>query len=272
VLNPARALSLNAEAGRPLPKVKELSALYNRKVTPRHGEVIMVAGRPGAQKSGFALWWTMKMGLPTLYFSADMSAFQASSRIASMQTGYTVDTIEGFMALGTEESERILAAMSSAEHLTFKFGAITWQGIDYALEAYVELHNAYPQVMVLDNLMDIEGTASDYTAQMEAMQVISDLSRETGATVIVLHHASDKAPRTKGKPYLPPARDEVKGGLAEKPELSLTVALDPNTLDFNIACVKQRMGPGDPSGETYSTLQAQPEYTRFAPRVHAVQI
>ncbi|MGL5825576.1 MAG: AAA family ATPase [Phycicoccus sp.] len=271
MLNARRALALNAQAGRPLPKIDELGALYARGVTPRHGEVIMIAGRPGAQKSGFALWWTKMLGLRTLYLSADMSAFQAGARLACMQTGYTLESVESLMAVNGPERGEILRAMSAADHVTFKFGSITWEGVDYALEAYIELHNAYPEVIVIDNLMDIQGVESDYKMQMEAMQVVSDLSRETGSAVIVLHHASDKSRRTEGQPWLPPARNEIKNGLAEKPELALTVALDPRDNSFNVACVKQRMGPCDPSGETYTTLQAWPEHTRFGPRRQGVQ-
>jgi AAA domain len=265
MLTPARALALNAEAGRELPRVAALEALYQRGVKPRQGEVIMVAGRPGAQKSGFALFLAAEMRLPTLYLSADMSAFQASSRIASMYTGLSTEAVERLWLDGGAGRERIDKAIQHAAHITFSFGSITWPGVDAELESWIELHNSYPEVIVIDNLMDIEGTSSDYTAQMDAMQTISDLSRATGATIIVLHHASDKAPRTKGQPWLPPARDEVKGGLAEKPELSLTVALDPRDCKFNIACVKQRMGPCDASAETYTTVQAIPDLTRFVP-------
>src|SRR5674476_1426940 len=133
MLSPARALSLNAESGRELPRVPALAALYARGCRPRHGEVIMVAGRSGTQKSGFALWWTCQMNLPTLYLSADMSPFTASARVASLML-----------------------------NLTFSFGAITWPGVDAEIEAYVELHNAYPEMVVINNLMDIEGAASDY--------------------------------------------------------------------------------------------------------------
>lgn len=264
MLSPARALTLNAEAGRPLPRVEELADLYRNGCNPRHGEVIMVAGRSGTQKSGFALWWTIKMGLPTLYLSADMSAFTASVRVAGMLSGYTSGVVENLMKVAGEERESILRALEDeAGHIQFEFGKLTWRGLDAALDAYIELHNAYPEVIVVDNLMDIEGCATDYQPQMEAMDSLTALARKTGATVIVLHHASDKSWEAKSDPWNPPSRDQIKNGLAEKPELCLAVALNPQSFEYRIAVLKQRMGPQDPTAQTFTSLRADPEHTRF---------
>lgn len=266
MLSAARSLELSVASAPELPRVEALEDLYRlgggSGVRPRQGEVIMVAGRSGSQKSGFALWWVSQMNLPTLYLSADMSSYQASIRLACSQMGLTTDEVEERMAKGGRDRAEVRAALAGL-NITFSFGAITWHGLDQELEAYVELYNRFPEVIVIDNLMDIEGTESDYQAQMAAMQSISDLSRATGSTVIVLHHASDKSWDAENAPWMPPSRKEVKGGLSEKPELSLTVALDPNSLAFNVACVKQRMGPCDASARTFATLQAYPELTQF---------
>lgn len=95
------------------------------------------------------------------------------------------------------------------------------------------------------------------------MQGLTELARETGATVIVMHHASDKSWDARTDPWSPPSRDQVKGGLSEKPELSISVALDPNTLQFNVAVIKQRMGPQDPTAKRWQQLRCEPEFTRF---------
>jgi len=222
----------------------------------------MIAGRSGTQKSGFGLWWTVQMNLPTLYLSADMSAFTASSRVAAMQTGMTTSAIEAQMLAGGAGRQDVLDSMNGL-NLTFAFGPITWPGVDAELEAYVELHNAYPEVMVIDNLMDIDGAASDYAVQMDCLQIISDLSRATGATIIVMHHASDKGWEAKSDPWSPPSRDQVKNGLAEKPELSLGVGFNPRSFEYYIAVLKQRMGPSDPTAQSYATIRIDPERTRF---------
>lgn len=263
MLRPDRALSLNSESGRLLPKVDAFSALYDYGMAPRHGQVIMIAGRSGSQKSGLALWWIDEMNLPSLYFSADMSAFTASARLASKRTGLTTEQVERAMAAGGEAREQCLAALEDS-NITFSFGSpITWRAIDEELTAYVELWDRYPDVIAFDNAMDFEGAESDYSAQMEVMQGVTELARETGSTVIIMHHASDKSWDARTDPWSPPSRDQVKGGLSEKPELSLSVALDPNTLAFHVAVIKQRMGPQDPTAKRWKTLRCIPELTRF---------
>jgi hypothetical protein len=223
----------------------------------------MIAGRSGTQKSGLALWWTCQMNLPTLYLSADMSPFTASARVASMMMGSTTDEIEWQMQRGGRARDAVLESMENL-NLTFSFGPITWPGVDAEIEAYVELHNAYPEVIVLDNLMDIEGAASDYAIQMDCMQNITDLSRFSGSTVFVMHHASDKTWDARTDPWRPPSRDQIKNGLAEKPDLTLSVGLNPKSFEFYIAVLKQRMGPSDPTAQSYATIRADPERTRFA--------
>lgn len=223
----------------------------------------MIAGRSGTQKSGLALFWVAMMNLPTLYFSADMSKFTASARLASMATGDTTEMVEAGMQAGGEHADRYTTALAQS-NIQFCFDSpIKMKGVDEELLAYTELHNRHPSVIVFDNLMDFENAESDYTEQMAVMSTVTELARETGATVIILHHATDKSWSAVTDPWNPPSRDQVKGGLSEKPELSLSVALDPNSMEYRIAVIKQRMGPCDPTARSYVSLRCEPEKTRF---------
>lgn len=271
MLTAARALALNASSAPVLPAVPELSDLFNNGpygFQPRVNDLIMIAGQSGSQKSGFALYWVARMGLPTLYLSADMTPFQASVRLACMKLGLPTEAVEGMMQT-PDGMARVEGGMEDL-NITFSFGSpITWRGVDTELDAYVELHNAYPEVIVWDNLMDTEYCENDYTAQMEAMQLIHSLKSEIGSTIIVLHHATDK-PRDSGRdggrdPGQPPPRKEIKNGLSEKPEDVLTVATSPNDNRFGVAIVKQRMGFNDPNAQRFIRLQAEPALTRFGP-------
>lgn len=263
MLSPTRALSLNADSGRKLPRVPAFEQLYAKGFDPRHGQVVMIAGRSGSQKSGFALFWVDEMNLPTLYFSADMSPFTASARLASKRFGLTTDEIEAAMHMNGPAKRGLMESLSGSE-ITFSFGSpITWRQVAEELDAYVELWDRYPEVMVFDNLMDFEGAESDYTEQMAVIQGLTELSRETGATVMLMHHASDKSWESKTDPWSPPSRADIKNGLSEKPELSVSVALDANSMAFNVAVIKQRMGPQDPTAKRWTTLRCEPELTRF---------
>lgn len=243
-----------------------LSALYRAGTIPRYGEVVMIAGRSGAMKSMFALWFADQLALPTLYLSADMGAFTAATRIASSRLGVTTSEVEAIMAGGGPERDRLLAEIGKS-NITFSFGSpITWWQIEQELDAFVELHDEYPAVLVVDNLMDFEMAETDYHVQYGVMSGLTELSRDTGISPWVLHHASDKTENAKNDPGNPPARHEIKNGIAEKPELCLGIAYDDRQSLFKIATLKQRMGKSDPSGRHFISLKCEAEFARFSSR------
>lgn len=255
-----------------LPRVDAFAELYELGVRPRRGQLIMVAGRSGSQKSGFVLFWAAQMGLPTLYFSGDMSPFTAGVRLASIATGWTSDEVEDQMGSDFGESLVTGALGESKADIDLVFASpITWDRVVAELNLYVMLRNELPELVVLDNLMDFEGAENDYEAQMQTMQDVSSFARELGVTVVVLHHASDKSWDAKNDPHSPPSRDQIKNGLSEKPELTLTVALGAHLVDeglepvreFRVACVKQRDGACDPSAGQFAILNCDPSRTQF---------
>lgn len=264
MLTASRGLTLSLGSAPELPRVDELQALYDAGVKPRRGELMMVAGRSGMQKSGFALWWAQKMNLPTLYLSGDMSLYQVSSRLAQSRLGLLEVEVEQAMKQGGRKAREIEAALNEL-NFVISTGPISYNKIDRELEAWVELNNSFPELIVVDNLMDVDGADSDYTAQMEVMQNLSSLKEETKATILVLHHASDKTLDAAQNPYDPPKRRDIKNGLGEKPELCLTVGFDPITSEYKIACVKQRMGPNDPQARKWTSMLCVPGQNRFEP-------
>lgn len=255
MLTASRSLTRSIDSGKEMPKVPALRDLYGAlELTLRQGQLIMIAGRPGSGKSVLALVlaaeWS-RQGKSVLYHSGDMSAFDASTRLASLATGKTTREIEH--QARTAEGKAEIASVLREFDISYSFDSpIRFHGIEEELEAYVEMRNAFPDVIVIDNLMDLESGDSDYSEQMFAMSAFTELARETGSTVIVLHHASD----LRGDPMMPPARKDIKNGLAEKPEVSLSVAFDSARNDFRIAVIKQRGGKADPSGSTFALLKA----------------
>lgn len=266
MLGASQALVQTSTSAPAMPHIEELRPLYQLGASPRRGEVVMIAGRSGSGKSSFALWMAEKWGLDTLYFSADMSARQASSKLAAMLTQQTVDEVEAGML--TEDRNVYLEALERSR-IKFSFKSpIRWDVVIEELNTWVTLHNRFPSVVIFDNLMDFENAESEYSEQMFVMQAVSDLSRDTGATVLILHHASDKSWEADSRPYRPPSRKEVKGGLSEKPEMSLGVAVNNTTGDFHIAPIKNRMGFQDPTGNTFATLSSNlSKNTYWSPRI-----
>lgn len=268
-LGAVQALTQNVRSSPKLPEIEALRALYEYGAHPRVGELIMVAGRSGSMKSMFALWLVNQWNKDTLYLSADMSAFQASTRLASQMTQKTVDEVEFDFRNG--EGDYVAEALAKS-NIRFSFRSpIRWDTVTQELNAWVTLYNRYPEVIVVDNLMDVDESESEYQAQMFAMQVLSDLSRETGATILILHHATEGGWSEGTKPFLPVARREIKNKLGEKPELTLSVAVNNvsmlnGKLDFHVAVVKQRMGRQDPSASEYITFSVDPARSTFYPR------
>lgn len=269
MLTASRSFALNAESAPKLPMPADFQPVWDLGATLRQGELVMVVGRSGSGKSAFALNLAAKMNVPTLYCSGDMSPFDSTSRLAAMLSGQSVSDIEE-AAKNPSEMQRYVNMLDDLP-ITFSFGnPIGFHRIDFNLDAYVELHNEYPAVIIIDNLMDLdEGTDSDYTVQMAAMQKLTALARETNAMVVVLAHATDKSDRASTEPGIPAGRREVKNGLSEKPALALSVALwnDPAMphAELRVAVIKNRTGPSDPSGGNYARLLADPEHCSFRP-------
>jgi hypothetical protein len=263
VLTAARALALNVDSSPELPRVSSLQPLYNIGWKARQNDLIMVAGAPKSQKSAFTMYYVVQMGLPTLYFAADMTGFEASIRLACMTLGLPTERVEQMMK-DPEGKAIVLAALESV-NITYRVGApITWRAIDAEIEAWVELHNSYPPVIVFDNLLDFDGAETSYEAQSAVMSDLTAMKEDLGSTIFILHHCTDK-PRDGREPMLPPARASIKNGLGEKPTRVLTVATDASDLRFRAAPVAQRDGVSDPTGNTFAVLQSEPQTTRFYP-------
>ena len=211
MLTPERALRLNIDNGKPLPKVPGLSALYIAGTVPRHGEVVMIAGRSGAMKSMFALWFADELALPVLYISADMSPFTATVRVAQKRLHITDAMVEHKLRrneagqfIDPESVEEVETELRKSR-VQFSFGSpITWTRIEEELDAYVEVHDEYPAILVIDNLMDFEYAETDYHVQSGVMQGCTEMARDTGISPWVLHHATDKSDSARTDPYNPP--------------------------------------------------------------------
>lgn len=271
MLSVERSFARASQGAAELARIPQLAPLYDRSHMRIHqGDLVMIVGRSGSQKSGLALFLAAMLGKPALYFSGDMTPWEASTRIIAMNYRHTVGEIEKNVdEYGAEYYDNITVGDS----ISFVFESpITWRGASEEIDAYLELWGEYPSVIVIDNLMDVEGCESDYQAQQTAMQWITALSRETRATTIVTHHATDK---TVSDTDTPPSRKEIKNGLSEKPQLILGVSFyggEENTSnvltipqELRVAVLKQRSGKSFPDGSRYERLRAFPEYTFFGP-------
>lgn len=206
----------------------------------------MVAGMPAAYKSMFTLALCNAMDLPTLYVSADSDPATQLSRLAAMRTGFmSRDLRENITA------QPVVDALSTSKiRFSFESNPDMWD-IASELDAYVEIFDEYPAVIIVDNLRNVyNGSDSEHRGYKETQQALIEIARRTHACVITMHHMTESV----GEPSIPSARKNIDGKVAQLPDFILSVARD--GAEFRVSVVKDR------EGEDY------PEATK----VHAVQV
>jgi KaiC/GvpD/RAD55 family RecA-like ATPase len=245
----SQALSRSA-AGQPLPDL--FPKLTREQIVLRRGQVAMIAGQPGAGKSLLALHYAVHQNLPCLYFSADSDEATVAYRAGAMLTGQKVADVERqILNGGGAYYEDVLDRL---DNVRFVFTpSPTLDDIAYELEAFAEVWGCDPDLIVVDNLMNVVAEHdNEFAGMRELAKALHHLARETRACVMVLHHTSEAA----GSPVDPPARRDLHGKVSQLPELILTVALNSMSGEYRVACVKNRSGPFDATGRTYETLYA----------------
>lgn len=216
----------------------------------RRAQVTMIAGQPNSGKSLLALFYAIKANRPTLYVSADTDAYTTSIRAAAVVTGNQIDTIEE--SFKQDGAVIYTHALSSLTNLEFSFDpSPTLDDIQLMIQAYGEKYGQYPELIIIDNLMNVAALHdNEWTGMRDIMKACHHIARETEASVFVLHHTSEN----EGEPTKPPARKAIQGKVSQLPEMILTVAMEPEHGEFRIACVKNRFAKHSAMGNDYVTL------------------
>jgi hypothetical protein len=256
MLTAGRTLRRGVDGGVALPDVTSLRDLHGAGVRFRRGQVVMVTGRPGAGKSNLmqhlVTCWA-RAGVPILYYSLDMDPWTTGIRQAAAVTGHSQDRI--VEAMDTLEGEAQYEAALADVDVVYCFDTRpALPDVQEELDAFVELRDEWPGVIVIDNLLNIdtggEGGHADYKFAMKELQ---GLARETGATVFILHHAREGVKDTTR----PPTMAETDNKMNQIPEVILGVAHDDNTGEMSIAALKVRSGAkSDPGAERPFRLAA----------------
>ena len=233
----------------PLPDV--WAGLKHKEIKFRRGQVCMVAAAPNAGKSMFALIYAIKAAVPTLFFSADTDTTTVMMRAAAHISGHSQVTVESNLASNSHYYD---------QHFE-KFGHIKWvfdsspsiDDLELEIRAYVELYGHAPELIVIDNLMNVTAETDNEWAGLRAiMMELHDMARKTEACVLVLHHVSEQS--EYGSPTMPPHRRAIHGKVSQLPALILTLGYDPGQATLRIAAVKNRFGPHTADASKYATL------------------
>lgn len=233
----------------PLPDVwKEL---VKEQIKFRRGQVCMVAAAPNAGKSMFALIYAIKAKVPTLFFSADTDTTTVMMRVAAHTAGHTQITVEANLATDSHYYDR---HFTKSAHIKWVFDSSpSLDDIELEIRAYVELYGKAPELIVIDNLMNVAAETDNEWAGLRAiMMELHDMARKTEACVLVLHHVSEQS--EYGNPTKPPARRSIHGKVSQLPALILTLGYDPAQASLFVAPVKNRFGPHTADASKYAHL------------------
>lgn len=167
------------------------------------------------------------------------------------------------IATGDPQSEVRLSLMEDgsehyAEFLTRDFGRSrfvfesdpTYEDLELETAAFTEIYGP-PSIIVIDNLMNLVGEREDEWASMrDSTRAIKRLVRITGAAVFVLHHMSEN----NARPDYPAPRRDIQGKVSQLPELIISLAASDDGGCLRACAVKNRFGPGDPTGNAYTEI------------------
>ena len=251
MLTIAQAATRNKNNAQLLPDL--FPALAQNGIRFRRGQVTMIAGQPNSGKSLLALFYAVKSNVPTLYISADTDAYTTAIRAAAVITGSQVNTVEEAFTSGAGY-EFYEDELKTLKHLRFDFDpSPTLDDIQLSIQAYGEAFGEYPQLLIIDNLLNIAALHdNEWTGMRDIAKAMHHIARETDAAVFMLHHTTE----AEGRPELPPSRKSIQGKISQLPEMILTVAMDHETSEYRIACVKNRFAKNSAAGTDYTVLFA----------------
>lgn len=253
MLTLGQSAAVRGSAGEPLPVVwKSLEDSGTRFL---RGQLALVAAGPGTGKSAFVLSYALRSGVSCLYFSADSDAFVQLSRSLSIIGGLNMKEA-GEIALSgdVERVEQLLGTRP----IRFSYNpSPTLDHINNQLLAYEELYGDYPELVVVDNALDVvmDGAEEDQAQSLDALMAwLHDMARTTEACVVVLHHVT--GPYNDSNQPIP--LSGVKGQIGRVPELILTLHKQPGEYGFDdelrVSTVKNRGQKADPSGSSFTGL------------------
>jgi hypothetical protein len=211
----------------------------------------MIAAAPNVGKSMLALIYVIKAQVPTLFFSADTDTATVMMRAAAHLSGHSQVMVEQNLTSNRHYYDKHLGNL---DNIQFVFDSSpSLDDIELEIKAYVELFGVPPELVVIDNLMNVAAESDNEWAGLRSIMVeLHDMARKTEACVMVLHHVSEQTEYSKTTE--PPHRRSIHGKVSQLPALILTLGFDPYNKILKVAAVKNRFGPHTADGSDHVGL------------------
>lgn len=267
MLRATQARARNSHSGEPI--FSPFKNMNQAETFLRKDGVVVVAGGPGTGKSALVQSLVQRGDdkgnkNSVLYFSADSSPWDLYSRAAAIATGRDLHDIEH--EIKEQGADRLDAIVNDAtKHMWLDFqNTPDDEHIADTLEAYAEIHGAYPEVVVMDNLKDcaVSDTDDEWKALEDGMMFLKSVAKNTRACVIALHHVGG----TYEDGYSQIPLSGLRGKVGKTPAMVLTLHREVNGQRslLNVSVVKQRSGEADASGRKYYSLLMDMSKMAFA--------
>lgn len=249
MLNLKRAWNSTTTKATPLPDVWK--DLLNKQIRFRRGQVCMVAAAPNAGKSMFALIYAIKANVPTLFFSADTDIATVMMRTAAHISGHNQTLVEENL---TKNPTYYDSKFDKVKNIQWVFDSSpSLDDIEMEVKAYIELYGIPPELIVIDNLMNVAAESDNEWAGLRQIMVeLHDMARQTEACVMVLHHVSEQS--EYGSTTEPPHRRSIHGKVSQLPAMILTLGYEPIGNLLRVAAVKNRFGKHTADGKDFVSL------------------
>jgi RecA-family ATPase len=169
-------------------------SLTNLGFTLRRGQSSLVVAAPGVGKSVLALDLVMRLhqrNLRSLYISADTDSFTMGMRAIAKMTGQAQSVIERNMKDAAMSAD-YMATLDKLWNVRFSFDCASMEDVRDEVFAYATSHGAFAPLLVVDNLVNLIDGDDEYRAMRAAVSAFDRLAHNTGAHVMVLHHANGK--------------------------------------------------------------------------------
>lgn len=256
-----RAYHRRGQEGQPLPDV--FGSLANVKARHMRGHVTLTSAAPGAGKSAVALTEVIRMQVPTLYLAPDADRTTTCMRAVQVVHGITMEQVERAF---NEKAPWVEKTLGDLHWLRFAFpSSPDIREVVERVWAYAEAEGDWPHMIVVDNLMDIEGEGeNEFAGLRRIMSDLPKLAKQTLSAVHVLHHVNGEYEDS----YTPIPMKGINGKVSKKPTLIRTINWGGQDGQLWVSIVKNRFGPVDPAGfkvraelrADYSRMQVHDPY------------
>ena len=243
------------ESGTPLPDI--YPTLSRQDIRLYRGSSILVAAGPSTGKSMFALNYAIDSGVKCLYISPDTNKGDTVCRAGQKLTGNLRHVVAAQLEEGPDVYPHLFEKLDSVQNIDFNFrSGIDLDDVRNLIFAYCEKTGEWPELIVIDNLVNLIVDQSNPAEWQMTMQDIDDIAKETESCIMVLSHvAGHKEGGTD-----PIGLSDILYKVTKYASLVLTLTEDGfDKTKILVSCVKNRNGKMDKSGRMRYALSFRPE-------------